>query len=620
LDQIIFSALARFPHASPCYDFLVRFAPAKTRQGWGRAVLVLSLLLAACGDRQGSEPSSTDSTVSSGLVEIFSDLSRPAGLDFVHFNGMSGEYYMAEVISPGGALLDYDNDGDLDLYLVQGRMLGPGKDFDVALFPPRHSLPLTDRMYRNDLALGPEGESVFRFADVTASTGIEGTTHYGVGVAVGDYDNDGWADLYLTNLGPNQLLRNVGEGRFSDVTSVAGVGDQGWSVPAAFFDYDRDGWLDLFVGNYVDFPFEEPVLCHDIAGALDYCGPASYPAQPDRLYRNRGDGTFEDLTAAAGLAVPGRPTLGVVTADFDGDGWADIYVANDGEANNLWINRRDGTFSDEALLAGCSVNASGKAEGSMGVDAADLDNDGDLDIFMTHLIAETNTLFLNEGGGLFRDQTAATGLAAPSRAHTSFGTGFFDYDNDGWLDLIAVNGAVKKIEALARESDPYPVHEPNQLFHNLGNGRFEEVGERAGGAFALSEVSRGALLGDVDNDGDPEVVVANNNGPARLLINNLGHHKHWIGLRLLSGRPARDTPGARATLLRNGEPWLCGRVRVAGSYCAANDARLLFGLGDDPRTDGLRVHWPDGTATEWEVIANDRYTVLSQPTGKRAAS
>jgi hypothetical protein len=353
-----------------------------------------------------------------------------------------------------------------------------------------------------------------------------------------------------------------------------------------------------------------------VTGARDYCGPDSYPSIPDRLYHNRGDGSFEDVTERAGLSTFLGPALGVVTADLNGDGWPDIYVANDGHPNNLWLNRADGTFVDEALVGGCAVNASGKAEGSMGVDAADFDRDGDLDLFMTHLATETNTLFRNDGQGLFSDHTNAAGLAAPSRPHTAFGTGWLDYDNDGWLDLVAVNGAVRKLEALARANDPFPLHEPNQLFRNLGGSRFEEVSAQAGEAFIRSEVSRAAVLGDVDNDGDTDILLANNNGPARLLINSVGHRRHWLGLRLLSGEPPRDTPDARAALLREGKPAAWGRVRTAGGYGSANDPRILFGLGDDARVDGIRVHWLDGTVEEWTGVAVDRYTTLVKGTGR----
>ncbi|MDH3308683.1 MAG: VCBS repeat-containing protein, partial [Acidimicrobiia bacterium] len=518
-------------------------------------LLAVSLAAVACsptGDTPDSGP------VAATRSQIFVDAAAETGLDFVHFNGMSGELYMAEIIAPGAALFDFDNDGDLDVYLPQGSMLGPGKTVADATFPPADPERLSDRLFRNELIGRSESGSAgaLHFTDVTSASGLDTMTRYGMGVAAGDYDNDGWIDLYVTNLGPNQLLRNNGDDTFTDVTDIAGVGDPGWSVPAGFLDYDRDGWLDLFVANYVDFPFEDPVLCRDLTGARDYCGPASYPAQPDRLYRNRGDGTFEDVTARAGLKTEPRPALGVVIADLDDDGSSDIYVANDGEPNYFWANQGDGTFLDEALFAGCAVNASGKAEGSMGVDAADFDRDGDLDLFMTHLVAETNTVFVNDGQGLFSDRTSSTGLGAPSRLHTSFGTGWLDYDNDGWLDLVVVNGAVKKIEALARANDPFPMHEPNQLFRNLGDGsgRYEEVSDSAGSAFALSEVSRGAAIGDIDNDGDTDILIANNGGPVRLLLNQVGHASHWLGLELEADDKGRVLPDTRAALVHAGEP------------------------------------------------------------------
>ncbi len=566
--------------------------------------MLVAALAAGCASPEERSPEASDAGPVTGP---FVDHSAEAGLDFHHFNGMSGRYYMAEIISPGGALVDYDGDGDLDIYLLQGTMLGSA-GVDEAPRPPRHPTPLTDRLYRNDLAATTGGDRSPRLVDVTRRAGLA-ASRYGVGVAAGDYNGDGQVDLYITNLGPHQLLRNAGDGSFDDVTAAAGVGDTGWSVPATWLDFDRDGRLDLYVGNYVDYPFDEPVLCRDLTGARDYCGPASYPSQPDRLYRNRGD-RFEDVTAESGLgSAPPAPALGAVAADFDGDGWPDLYVANDGQANNLWINRRDGTFSDEALLAGCAVNGRGKAEGSMGVDAADFDGDGDLDLFMTHLVAETNTLFRNDGGGLFTDHTDIAGLGAASRTRTGFGAGWLDYDNDGLLDLVAVNGAVKKIEALARAGDPFPLHEPNQLFRNLGGERFEEVD--GGEPFTLSEVSRGALLGDLDNDGDTDLVVANNNGPARLLINRIGQDRQWVGARLTVGRPARDALGARlATTAPDGtERW--GRVRADGSYAAANDPRVRVGLGDGPPPASVRVHWPDGRRQVWLRPPAGRYLVAA---------
>ena len=549
---------------------------------------------------------------------IFVDRAEESGLDFVQFNGMTGEYFMAEVTGSGGALFDFDNDGDLDVYLVQGTLLGPGKTLADALFPPRYPQPLTDRLYRNDLTAGGEA----RFTDVTGDSRLD-ASDYGMGVAAGDYDNDGWIDLYVTNFGPNRLWRNNGDGTFIDVTRESGTGDDRWSVPATFFDFDRDGWLDLYVGNYVAANLARRKICKDFIGALDYCGPGAFSVEPDRLFRNRGDGTFEDATARLGLRDGFGAALGVVAADFNGDQRPDFYVANDTQPNNLWIQQADGTFADEALLSGCSVNSRGKAEASMGIDAADVDADGDLDFFMTHLTGETNTLFVNDGHGLFEDRTIDAGLSAPSRAFTSFGTSWFDYDNDGWLDLLIANGAVKKIEALARQQDPFPVHQPNQLFQNRGIAdgaiAFDEVTALGGEVFELSEVSRGAVFGDVDNDGDTDVLVVNNNGPARLLINQVGHRQSWLGLRLVAGEPMRDALGALVAVERAGHPALWRRVRTDGSFCSANDPRLLFGLGASDTVDRVLVRWPDGSEEVWTSLATGRYTVLRQGEGVPAA-
>ncbi|HUO87448.1 MAG TPA: VCBS repeat-containing protein, partial [Thermoanaerobaculia bacterium] len=397
------------------------------------------------------------------------------GLDFVHVNGRHGELYFVENVGAGAALFDYDGDGDLDLYLVQGEALGP----------EAQRQGVGDRLFRNDLTRDADGRPVLRFTDVTAEAGLaEG--EYGMGVAAGDFDGDGHVDLYVTNWGPNRLWRNRGDGTFEDVTAASGTGEPRWSVSATFVDYDRDGDLDLFVGNYVAFSYAVHKVCRSESGLRDYCTPLAFAAESDRLFENRGDGTFADATRAAGLdRVEPAGALGVVAADLDGDGWVDLYVANDLAPNHLWINRGDGTFREEALLAGCAVDGQGRAQASMGVDAADFDGDGDEDLFLTHLTGEANTLYVNDGSGMFRDGSIAAGLAAPSLPFTGFGTAFLDYDGDGRLDLLAANGAVRQIEALARAGDPYPLHQTNQLFRNLGAGadgrvRFADVSAAAG--------------------------------------------------------------------------------------------------------------------------------------------
>jgi hypothetical protein len=532
--------------------------------------------------------------------EVFHEAAAESGLRFRHFNGMSGEHYLPEIMGAGGALFDYDNDGDLDVYLVQGGPLDPAGSEDGS----------GDRLFRNDLHDGRAA-----FTDVTVDSGIIGLG-YGMGVATGDYDNDGWIDLYVTNFGPNRLLRNRGDGTFEDVTEQTGTDDPRWSVPAAFVDFDRDGRLDLFVGNYVEFRFAVNRVCRSASGQSDYCSPTIYSALPDRLFRNRGDGTFEDVTGAAGLRRAHGNALGVIPIDADLDGWLDLFVANDGTPNQLWMNRAGAAFDDEALLRGCAINMEGRSEASMGVDAADFDGDGDEDLFMTHLRHETNTLYLNRGDGWFDDHSLVSDLGAPSRRFTGFGTGWFDYDLDGRLDLLVVNGAVQALEDLLRAEDPYPLHQRDQLFRNLGEGRFEQTSESAGEYFEISEVGRGAAFGDVDNDGDVDVLITSNNGPVRLLINVAPRTGQWVGLRLVGSPGPRDMLGARVGLVRVGHEPVYRRVRTAGSYASARDPRVLFALGDRDRIERISVEWPSGDQEVFDPVEIDGYSTLRQGDGR----
>ena len=544
----------------------------------------------------------------------FSDGTAAAGIDFIHFNGMSGRYDFAEIFAPGVALLDFDNDGDLDLYLPQGRPLDPAAPLDGAPAPQEAAFPLTDRLYRNDLVVHADGSRNLRFTDVSAGSGLE-APGYGMGAATGDFDNDGWIDLYLTRLGPDRLFRNAGDGTFTDVSQRIGTSHARWALSASFLDFDRDGWLDLYVGNYVDHRPGGDTDCSTPTGVRNYCGPQRYLPVPDRLYRNRGDGTFDDVTAESQVASAYGRALGVVAADLDGDGWVDVYVANDGDENQLWINRKDGTFGNEALLAGVALNHAGLAEAGMGVDAGDFDNDGDADLFVTHLDNETNTLYVNDGSGMFEDRSARARLGAPSLPYTGFGARWFDADNDGWLDLLAVNGAVGILHPLVQAGDPFPLHQRNQLFRNLGDGRFEDVSGRAGPAFGLSEVSRGAAFGDLDNDGDVDVVVGNNNGPARLLLNAAGNRNHWLGLRLAGGDPPRDMLGARVGVFRSDGPPLWRRAGSDGSYASASDPRVLMGLGPTATVQRVEVVWPGGRIEEWTDVEADRWLTLTEGTG-----
>jgi len=550
---------------------------------------------------------------------------------------MSGEQYYPEIMSPGVALLDYDNDGDLDVYLVQGAMLG-NKTIKDAIYPPEG--PPGDRLFRNDLVINPDGTRTLHFTDVTEQSKINIAT-FGMGVAVGDVDNDGFVDIYRTSLSGAVLLHNNGDGTFTDVSAKAHVADQGgWGVSAAFLDYDRDGWLDLFVGNYLIYSIAGDIDCLSVTGQHDYCPPNSYRAQPSHLYHNRGDGTFEDVTSRALLGGAYGPALGVSTADFNNDGWIDIYVGNDGQPNQLWINQKNGTFKETAFLSGTAVNGQGNSEASMGIDAGDFDDDGDEDLFITNWLAQMNVIYVNMGDGVFEDRRAATGLGPPSLARTGFGTAWFDYDNDSWLDLFTANGSVSIVEAQARAKDPFPLKMMNQLYHNLGNGRFEDVSSKAGKAFTLSEVNRGAAFGDIDNDGDVDMLVGTAAGPTRLLINNVGNKNHWLGLRLAtplpprpqgvaptgskspapsdpkgptqssskSSNPIRDALGARVYVKRKSGPTLMRRARSDGSYASANDPRIVIGLASSADPVSLRLVWPDGRTEEFANVTVDRWT------------
>lgn len=530
-------------------------------------------------------------------------------LEFRYENGVSGHYFLPEITCGGAALVDFDGDDDLDIFFAQGGPLEPSTGAGAQ----------SDRLFRNDLVLGGESPRLV-FVDVTAEAGVE-DTEYGCGVAAGDYDDDGHIDLYVVNLGPNRLLHNRGDGTFEDVTARAGAGEDRWSTSATFTDYDGDGLLDLFVVNYVVFDPADKRKCHTAAGAPDYCDPKAYTGVPNRLLRNRGDGTFEDVSRASGAAAARGKSLGTVAADFDGDGRVDLYVANDGEPNELWLQKRSGSFEESALLAGVAVNADGHPEASMGVVAEDFDGDGNLDLFLTHLTGETHTLYRNEGDSLFRDVTVRSGLAGPSVSYTGWGVAWTDYDNDGWLDLAVVNGAVRTLPELAARDDPYPFHQRDQLFRNRGRTgesvRYVDVTPEAGAGFSRSAVSRGMATGDVDNDGDEDLLVVDAGGPARLLLNRMGQDRRWLGLRLVVGDPPRDQLGTTVELLdARGATVATRRVATDGGYASAHDARVLFGLGEDGGARRVRVRWRDGKVETFKGLRPDQYTVLRQGAGE----
>jgi hypothetical protein len=556
---------------------------------------VAALLLAGC--RTGGTSSSTASVPPS--ADWFVDGTEESALDFIHVNGMSGQRYIAEIMGSGVALFDYDNDGDLDVYAVQGQLLTKGEQAPAS----------QDRLFRNDLETGSGRVRRVRFTDVTASARLVARS-YGMGVAAGDVDNDGWTDLYLTRFGTDALLKNNGDGTFTDVFARSGLADPGWTVAASFIDMDRDGWLDLFVSSYVRYSTASDIECAAPSGVRDYCSPQSYTTVPGRLFWNRGRGIFQDVTLSAGLARDYGPALGTMAFDANGDEWPDLYVANDGEENQLWLNRRNRTFEDAAVLAGVAVNAAGKPEGSMGVD------DGDDDLLIANLTGEGATLYRNDGSGIFEDVSSALSLRTKSLPYTGFGTAWLDFDNDGWLDILTVNGAIATIQSLAAAGDPFPLHQRRQLFHNLAARRFDDVTVAAGAAFAASEVGRGAAFGDIDNDGDPDVVVANNNGRMRVLLNQRGDRSRWLGVRVVDGS-RRDLLGARVGPVLSDGSTRWRRVRSDGSYASANDPRVLFGLGESGQPARLRIQWPDGGADEWPWTAVNKWILVQKGVGPR---
>ncbi len=558
---------------------------------------------------------------------VLFELATNTGLEFEHRSGQFGRLLLPEVMGGGGGWIDYDRDGDLDLYLVQGQYLDP----EWREGSPAAGDVLHDRLYRNELvSADPAVAGRLSFTDVTSQSGLTATSGYGMGVAVGDLNNDGWDDLYVTNLGSNQLWLNEGPGpdgtvSFRDATTVTGTDDPRWSTSAAFVDVDHDGWLDLYVVNYVDFEATSDKRCVTETGTPDYCGPRSYQPVTDRLWRNlgldaQGEVHFEDLSASAGLLEVAGPGLGVVAGDFDGDGQIDLYVANDQAQNHLWLNPDgNGRLREVGLASGSALDSQGRAQASMGIDAGDIDGDGDLDLFMTHLIQEVNTLYLNDGRGLFADRSAATGVGPPSIATTGFGTGLLDVENDGDLDLVVVNGEVRQIPEQRDAGDPFPMKQPNQLF--LSDGRNPPTfSDRSQGvpAFADSLVSRGAIVGDVDNDGDSDILVTNLEGRVQLLLNRTGNQAPWLGLEL-RGRSGRHLLGARAALRVGGQVLSTRWAHSDGGYLTARDPRVLFGLGRDRRPEGsgleVRIQWPSGVCESWPGLEAGRYHPLTEGSG-----
>ena len=524
---------------------------------------------------------------------IYRDVARESGLAFVHDMGLSGEKMMVETMGSGGGFIDYDNDGDLDIFLVNGAPLpgyrGTGKP--------------TDALFRND------GQG--RYTDVTSGSGLEDRA-YGMGMCAGDYDNDGYTDLYVTNFGPDALYRNLGSGRFEDVTRPSGIGDPYWSSSCAFIDHDRDGDLDLYVANYVDFRPDNNKYCGDYAaGIRAYCHPNVYKGEPDSFFRNEGDGTFVEASAALGLGAGGGNGLGVATGDYDNDGDVDIYVANDKTPNVLYRNDA-GRFTDVTLQAGVGYSLEGEAQAGMGTDFGDYDGDGDLDLVVTNLDFEYNNLYRNDTAGIFSDVAFPSGIGTVSLPFVGFGADFFDADNDGRMDLAIANGHILDNAPYFNDATTYA--QRPFLFLGAGAGRMEEVGMTSG----LTEqvVGRGLASGDIDADGDLDMLITACGGSPRLLRNAMEGQASWVALRLVGRTSNRSAIGARASIA-GPHGTLIEEVRSGGSYLSQPDLRVHFGLGARSRgTRTLALRWPSGLTETMTLDLVERVVTIVEGEGR----
>ena len=546
------------------------------------ALLLLAGPLALSPGRRAAPPKSRNV----GCPVTFTDVAQRSGLNFTHDRGATPAHQLPETMGSGVAWLDYDNDGWMDLYVVQS---GP--------FPPRESPRAQDRLYRNN------GDGTF--TDVTVKAGLKDSA-YGMGVVAADYDNDGHTDLFVTNFGRNILYHNNGDGTFTDVTAKAGVGGSGWSTSAAFADFDGDGLLDLFVVRYLDYSVEKNYFCGDAAtGRREYCHPSLYPPVGNLLYRNNGDGTFTDVTVSSGIGAALGKGLGVVAADFDVDGRPDIYVANDTTMNFLFHNLGGMRFEDVSLYSGAGVNAAGRAFGGMGVDAGDLDGDGRFDIAVANFEAEPNSFFRNLGSMVFEDVSGVSGFGPPAFNFSGFGLNLFDASNAGRLDVFIANGHVLEVpwmQGVTYAERPF-------LMWNDGKGKFTERG--CGEPFRRALVGRGSAVADYDNDGAIDIAVSNSGGPLELLRND-GKHGGWVGIVLRGKTSNRQGIGARVTL-----ETAAGRqvreVKAGGSYLSSSDPRIHFGIGTASSVEGVIIAWPSGIVQEVRDIKPGRYQTIEEP-------
>lgn len=540
-------------------------------------------------------PFGTPAVASSRPIR-FVDVTRSAGISFQHENAASPEKYLIETMGSGCGWIDYDQNGLLDLYLVNGASTRAR----TLTYSPRSAL------YRNN------GDGTF--SDVTLKAGVVAEGLFGMGVAVGDYDNDGFPDLFVLGYGRCILYHNNGDGTFTDVTVKAGVQNLGrWGSSAAWFDYDNDGHLDLAIANYVDWSPEHNFYCGDHGpGMRSYCHPDDFNGEPPTLYHNNGDGMFTDVSKSSGLA--GKPSngLGIVTFDYDNDGWQDIFIANDHMPNSLFHNNRNGTFSEVGYLAGVAVSGEGQFEAGMGVDAADISGNGRMDLIVTHLDMQLARLYQNLGGGTFDDTTLQSKIGYATYHMSGFGTRFMDYDNDGRRDLFMANGHV--LDNIERYHEDTHYAEPKLMFRNLGNGIFENVSAQLGPDFQLPRVSRGAAIADFDNDGDLDILVSNNGEAPQLLRNDGGNANHWLEILLIGTKSNRDGVGARLKVVA-GDLILYDQRKGGMSYQSAQDPRLHFGLGQNSKVDAIEILWPSGITTKLANLRADQIFAVKEGVG-----
>ena len=537
------------------------------------------------------------STLFAPLIPItFVDVAASAGIQFRHDNAASPEKYLIETMGAGCGWIDYDQNGLLDLYLVNSA--------PTRVYTP--SQPLRSALYKNN------GDGTF--TDVTVKAGVAAKDLFGMGVAVGDYDNDGFPDLFVLGHGRCILYRNNGNGTFTDVTAKAGVENTGkWASSAAWFDYDNDGRLDLVIANYVDWSPERNFYCGDRGpGMRSYCHPDDFHGQTPTLYHNNGDGTFTDVSKVSGVGIKGGNGLGVVTFDYDNDGWQDLFIANDHLPNFFFHNNRDGTFSEIGYQAGVAVSEDGQFEAGMGTDAADTRGNGRMDLIVTHLDMQLARFYQNREDGTFDDATFRSKLSYATFHMSGFGTRFLDYDNDGTCDLFMANGHV--LDNIERYHAGTQYAEPKLMFRNVGNGIFENVSNRLGPDLQLARVSRGAAIADFDNDGDLDILVSNNGGVPQLFRNDGGNANHWLEILLIGTKSNRDGVGARLKVSA-GDLLLYDQRKGGMSYQSAQDPRLHFGLGQRSKIDSVEITWPSGIVTKLANLASDQIIAVQEGTG-----